>query len=1056
MQTLMVRIGAELSGLSKGLQDGESLMQGWGRRMSGLGVGLTAGLTAPILAIGGASIKSAMDAVESENLFKESFKGMSGDARAWSENLSSSLGLNSFELRKQSGMLFTMTSSMGLGKDAAFGLSTGLTKLAYDMASFYDLKPEEAFIKLRAGITGETEPLKQLGILVDENTVKHYAYKEGIAKTGATLTAQQKVLARYAAIMAQTSTAQDDLARTADSPSNKLRLMRERINETAIAFGMELMPVAQQVLGWLSGLVPKLQAGVQWFAQLSMPVKAAVVTLAALAAAFGPLLGFVGVMMMAISAAIPVLGAVAGAFGAVAAVVSPLGIALAALSAVVLSVPGAWDALKSAVSSTWGVLTSVWGWLKGAGTNLYNWLVPALQDVGKMFLDVAKVLGGPIIGLLGGAWDLFMSLGNAVAYVWEKFKQFVPGVQSAVNAVKGAVSGTWEWIKSLGVVDESQKQVIASTSQTASVVTAGSERAKELSGAYLKGGEMAAFLAQGVRDSAGDLNEQGKEAKKSAEAFKELVDNMRGAAAFKEAADITRALGQIGGVTKLTSDEAFKLSGTINDAIAKYNAMGQQAPPEVMKVAIALDEIVTKSRELINQLPIVGAEIDKAFDAEAPKLFSKSLSGIERMFEPLKKGVASALGKDGLFAGMGDLLKGQLGSVIQQAFQGGGDVGKSIGGLFGGKLGENIGKKLGDTIGGTLGSTLGSIFPGLGTAAGGLLGSFMGKGVGKAIGWFKGLFGGGDDKKNKEMAAAAAELQKQTQAMIESIKAQIATTREGLAGLIDDAAKLGYQFDASGQFVGVSFEKMREVAKGYGIDLASLGPAFQQAQLHASATQIINDFTLLTQGGADVGGVLLGMSGNISKLVQDSIKFGADIPENMRPWIEELIRAGLLTDANGAKIVDLTGIKFGEPVKTEFEKITDQMAVLIGKLDTLITRLADMSTAADAATRPRTIDIGWNVQEPPDMPSMGGFEWRGGPDLREMATGGVVFGPTPALVGEAGPEAVMPLDRLQAVIDFAANSGNEEVVNKLDDLQRTLDSLPFVMVKAQQSARLRS
>ena len=146
----------------------------------------------PILAVGGASIKMAMDAVESENLFAVSMGNMAEDARAWSEDLRNNLGLNAYEVRKNVGVLNTMLGSMGLGEDAAYGMSKSLTELVYDMSAFYDLAEEEAFTKLRSGITGESEPLKQLGIIVNDTTIKNYAYTKGIVEQGAALTEQQK------------------------------------------------------------------------------------------------------------------------------------------------------------------------------------------------------------------------------------------------------------------------------------------------------------------------------------------------------------------------------------------------------------------------------------------------------------------------------------------------------------------------------------------------------------------------------------------------------------------------------------------------------------------------------------------------------------------------------------------------------------------------------------------------------------------------------------------------------------------------------------------------
>ncbi len=209
----------------------------------------TDALGAGMAAIAVLSTKAAMEAVESESLFEISFGSMADEARKWSQDLRSELGLNEYALRKQSAVFFTMFNSMGLGQEKAYDLSTGLTKLAYDMASFYNLPVEQAFDKLKSGMTGEQEPLKALGILVDETTVKQHAWTVGIAKNGEELTQQQKVLARYSAIMEQTATAQGDMARTIDSPTNQLRILRSEVEQLEIELGQKLLPTLKSVLG---------------------------------------------------------------------------------------------------------------------------------------------------------------------------------------------------------------------------------------------------------------------------------------------------------------------------------------------------------------------------------------------------------------------------------------------------------------------------------------------------------------------------------------------------------------------------------------------------------------------------------------------------------------------------------------------------------------------------------------------------------------------------------------------------------------------------------------
>lgn len=270
------KLSRELTNLSDGMQR--------------VGSNLTRYVTAPILAIGAASVKMAMDAVESENLFEVSMGKMATSARKWSEDISDSLGLNEYAVRKSVATFNVMLESMGLGEQAAFGMAKGLTQLSYDMASFYNLKPDEAFQKLQAGISGEIEPLKRLGIVINETTVKAYAYKTGIAEVGKELTEQQKVQARYQLIMEQTSKAQGDLARTAESPANKLRVLKERTTELGIELGMKLLPLFERAITLGLKLADSLET-------LNAEQQETAIKLGLVAAALGPVLMGLGQMI---------------------------------------------------------------------------------------------------------------------------------------------------------------------------------------------------------------------------------------------------------------------------------------------------------------------------------------------------------------------------------------------------------------------------------------------------------------------------------------------------------------------------------------------------------------------------------------------------------------------------------------------------------------------------------------------------------------------------------------------------------------------------------------
>lgn len=254
-----------------------------GDSMVGVGKKFTLFLTAPILAAGGAAVKMAMDAVESRNLFEVSMGKMTAAAEKWSVHLSEKLGVNRYESQKTIGTFNVMLKSMGQNEDAAFDMAQGLSQLGYDLASFFNLEPEDAFLKLQSAISGEVEPLKRLGIIVNDTTIKQWALNNGMIKQGQQLTENQKIVARYNVIMERTRDAQGDLARTLDSPANKLRLLKSRMTETAVELGTKLLPLFEDLLGII-------EKGVKWFSDLSDANQKQILTLAGIAAAVGPVL----------------------------------------------------------------------------------------------------------------------------------------------------------------------------------------------------------------------------------------------------------------------------------------------------------------------------------------------------------------------------------------------------------------------------------------------------------------------------------------------------------------------------------------------------------------------------------------------------------------------------------------------------------------------------------------------------------------------------------------------------------------------------------------------
>lgn len=193
-------------------------------------------------------IKIGSAAEESENLFEVSFENMSGSVRAWSEELAERLKVSAHSVRQYAGNFQLFLTGMEVGADKARLMSQRLTELVYDISSLRNVRFDETLRKVQAALAGEVEPLRRLGITVNETTLKLWAQKQGLDTNVAAWTEQQKVIARYAVILQGTTKDVGDMERTQRSVTNLLRSTGDQFKELAIAIYEKWKPHIQSAL----------------------------------------------------------------------------------------------------------------------------------------------------------------------------------------------------------------------------------------------------------------------------------------------------------------------------------------------------------------------------------------------------------------------------------------------------------------------------------------------------------------------------------------------------------------------------------------------------------------------------------------------------------------------------------------------------------------------------------------------------------------------------------------------------------------------------------------
>jgi hypothetical protein len=165
-----------------------------------------------------------------------------------------------------------------------------------------------------------------------------------------------------------------------------------------------------------------------------------------------------------------------------------------------------------------------------------------------------------------------------------------------------------------------------------------------------------------------------------------------------------------------------------------------------------------------------------------------------------------------------------------------------------------------------------------------------------------------------------------------------------LATLVDRGDLTGTNADLVRQLQGASaidYERFKARADQVGLDPNALGSGFVQYQTTKTAQQYLDDIDLFRRGGVTDGTILAGMSDELSGLVQESLKFKTEVPENMKPFIQNLLDTGRLLDENGDKFTDISDLKWGEPVKTSTEKLIDSIQDLIDTLNGPLQRAFD-------------------------------------------------------------------------------------------------------------------
>ena len=355
------------------------------------------------------AIDYASDLVEVQNVVDVTFAEGAEEVNKWSKSALDAYGLNELSAKRYSSTLGAMMKSSGLAGDEVRKMSMDMTALAGDMASFYNLSGDEAFEKIKSGISGETEPLKALGINMSDANLQTFAYSQGINKLTKDMSQAEKVQLRYGYLLSVTSDAQGDFARTQDSFSNQTKLLAEKWNAFRGEMATGLLPVLTMVIQVMNNMITVAQA-VYDFISANWSV-------------FAPLIyGIVGALTIFVTYLTLVktwslICAGAQAVWNAVVMANPIMLIVMAIMAVI----GAIVALCNWIAESTGVAESGLGAITGAfataGAFIYNLVIGvinavinAVYNMIKPFVSVIEWIVNAFNGGFDNVGDMFLNL----------------------------------------------------------------------------------------------------------------------------------------------------------------------------------------------------------------------------------------------------------------------------------------------------------------------------------------------------------------------------------------------------------------------------------------------------------------------------------------------------------------------------------------------------------------------------------------------------------------------------------------------------------------------
>lgn len=412
----------------------------------------TAAIGAGLLLVAKQGLELASDLDEVQNVVDVTFGDGAKQINEWSQGALKAYGLSELSAKKYSSTLGALMKSSGVSSESLITMSENMTALSGDFASFYNLQNDEAFEKIRAGISGETEPLKALGINMSVANLEAYALSQGIKTAYAKMSQGDQVMLRYNYLLAQSADAQGDFIRTQDSFANQQKLFGESFKQMSAKIMTAAIPAFTALYAKANELIDAFMGSPEKIQKLQTVItNVANKIVEIIPIAIGYVMDFVGFLGQVYNGAVQIYQYISGNWTVIEPLLVGIVTAMLAWKAITIGMKVYKGIMAGIQAGTLAAALAQWGLNTAVYANPMTWIIVGIAAaIGVLVAGIYLIWKNwdQVMAWMVGLWEnniapFFQGIGAWFSGIWTGMTD---GFKAAWGGISSWFSNLWDGI----------------------------------------------------------------------------------------------------------------------------------------------------------------------------------------------------------------------------------------------------------------------------------------------------------------------------------------------------------------------------------------------------------------------------------------------------------------------------------------------------------------------------------------------------------------------------------------------------------------------------------